>query len=180
MGGGYITRQFTVFQSASPVGNFTFNTQLTDNGAGSGGNAIASFLLGYPSQVARSHSLIYPHYHTNEPNLFVQDDWRATSWLTLNLGVRYDVFTPLTGGGQPAVEFRSGDRKDSGRGTERRQRQRQRQDRLFQHRASTRLLGHAAVEHRRPRRLRIVVLPREHAVGGVHEERAVRERRTAQ
>jgi hypothetical protein len=96
MGAGYIARKFTVFQSASPVGNFTFNTQLTDNGAGSGGNAIASFLLGYPSQVARSHSLIYPHYHTNEPNAFVQDDWRATSWLTLNLGVRYDVFTPLT------------------------------------------------------------------------------------
>jgi carboxypeptidase family protein len=96
MGAGYIGRQFTVFQSASPVGNFTFNTQLTDNGAGSGGNTIASFLLGYPSQVARSHSLIYPHYHTNEPNAFVQDDWRATSWLTLNLGVRYDVFTPLT------------------------------------------------------------------------------------
>jgi len=96
MGGGYIARQFTVFQSASPVGNFTFNTQLTDNGSGSGGNSIASFLLGYPSQVVRSHSLIYPHYHTNEPNAFVQDDWRATSWLTLNLGVRYDVFTPLT------------------------------------------------------------------------------------
>lgn len=51
MGAGYIGRQFTVFQSASPVGNFTFNTQLTDNGAGSGGNTIASFLLGYPSQV---------------------------------------------------------------------------------------------------------------------------------
>ena len=96
VGAGYIARQFTVFQSASPVGNFTFNTQLTDNGSGAGGNAIASFLLGYPSQVARSHSLIYPHYHTNEPNVFVQDDWRATSWLTLNLGVRYDVFTPLT------------------------------------------------------------------------------------
>jgi len=96
MGAGYIARKFTVFQSASPVGNFTFNTQLTDNGTGSGGNAIASFLLGYPSQVARSHSLIYPHYHTNEPNAFIQDDWRATSWLTLNLGLRYDVFTPLT------------------------------------------------------------------------------------
>jgi Carboxypeptidase regulatory-like domain len=96
VGAAYIARQFTVFQSASPVGNFTFNTQLTDNGAGSGGNTIASFLLGYPSQVARSHSLIYPHYHTNEPNVFVQDDWRATSWLTFNLGVRYDVFTPLT------------------------------------------------------------------------------------
>ena len=96
MGAAYISRQFTVFQSASPVGNFTFDTQLTNNGAGSGGNTIASFLLGYPSQVTRSHSLIYPHYHTNEPSVFVQDDWRMTSWLTANLGVRYDVFTPYT------------------------------------------------------------------------------------
>jgi len=96
VGAAYIARQFVVFQSASPVGNFTFNPQLTDNGAGVGGNTIASFLLGYPSQVARSHSLIYPHYQTNEPSAFVQDDWRATDWLTLNLGVRYDVFTPYT------------------------------------------------------------------------------------
>jgi hypothetical protein len=96
LGAGYIAREFTVFQSASPVGNFTFNTQLTDNGSGSGGNTIASFLLGYPSQVVRSHSLIYPHYHTNEPSVFVQDDWRATSWLTVNLGARYDIFTPFT------------------------------------------------------------------------------------
>ena len=26
----------------------------------------------------------------------MQDDWRATSWLTVNLGLRYDVFTPFT------------------------------------------------------------------------------------
>jgi hypothetical protein len=96
LGAIYIAREFTVFQSASPVGNFTFNTQLTDNGAGAGGNTIASFLLGDPSTVARSHSLIYPHYHTNEPGVFAQDDWRATSWLTVNLGLRYDIFTPFT------------------------------------------------------------------------------------
>jgi hypothetical protein len=96
VGGGYIARQFTVFQSASPVGNFTFDTKLTDNGAGVGGNSIASFLLGYPSEVTRSHSLVYPYYHTNEPNAFVQDDWHVSSSVTINLGVRYDVFTPLT------------------------------------------------------------------------------------
>jgi hypothetical protein len=96
LGGAYIARQFTVFQSASAVGNFTFNPQLTDNGAGVGGNTIASFMLGFPSQIARSHSLIYPHYQTNEPSVFLQDDWRATDWLTLNLGVRYDVFTPYS------------------------------------------------------------------------------------
>ena len=74
----------------------TFNTSLTDNGSGSGGNSIASFLLGYPQQVSRVVSLFYPHYNTKEPFAFVQDDWHATSNLTLNLGLRYDVFTPYT------------------------------------------------------------------------------------
>jgi outer membrane receptor protein involved in Fe transport len=95
-GAGLIDRHFTVYQSNQPLGAITFNPTLTDNGSGSGGNSIASFLLGYPQQVSRIVSLFYPHYTTKEPFLFVQDDWRATSNLTLNLGVRYDVFTPYT------------------------------------------------------------------------------------
>jgi hypothetical protein len=96
IGAGLISRRFRQFQSASAVGTLAFTTALTDNGAGAGGNSIASFLLGYPSTVARTHTLFDPHYRTSEPSAFVQDDWRATSWLTLNVGLRYDVFTPLT------------------------------------------------------------------------------------
>ena len=32
----------------------------------------------------------------NEFSGFIQDDWRVRPWLTLNLGVRYDYYTPLT------------------------------------------------------------------------------------
>ena len=96
IGAGVVSRRLRQFQSASAVGTIAFSTALTDNGAGSGGNSIASFLLGYPATVARTHTLFDPHYRTIEPNVFLQDDWRATSWLTLNVGVRYDVFTPLT------------------------------------------------------------------------------------
>jgi hypothetical protein len=74
----------------------TFNTTITNNGSGTGGDSIASFLLGYPQQVSRIVSLFYPHYNTKEPFLFVQDDWHVASNLTLNLGVRYDIFTPYT------------------------------------------------------------------------------------
>ena len=28
--------------------------------------------------------------------MYAQDDWRAKSWLTLNIGLRYDIFTPYT------------------------------------------------------------------------------------
>ena len=95
-GGGLINRTFTVSQSNQPLGAMTFNTTLTDNGAGTGGNSIASFLLGFPQQESRIVSLFYPHYNTKEPFVFAQDDWRATSNLTINLGLRYDVFTPYT------------------------------------------------------------------------------------
>ena len=38
LGGGVIRRQFSVIQSISPVGVFTFDSLLTNNGAGAGGN----------------------------------------------------------------------------------------------------------------------------------------------
>ena len=104
-GGGVILRQFSVLQSISPVGVFTFDSLLTNNGAGVGGNTIASFLLGYPSQVVRALNPFDPKYHTNEPAVYAQDDWRATSWLTLNLGLRYDVFTPFTEEGNHLANF---------------------------------------------------------------------------
>ena len=96
IGGGVVFRAFSVLQSISPVGVFTFDTLATNGPGGVGGNTIASLLLGYPSTVVRAHNPFQPWYHTNEPNLYVQDNWHATSWLTLNLGIRYDVFTPFT------------------------------------------------------------------------------------
>ena len=105
LGAGVVLREFSVKQSISPVGVFTFDTLATNNGAGAGGNTIASFLLGYPSQVVRAHNPFDPRYHTNEPSLYVQDDWRATSQLTVNLGVRYDVFTPFTEDGNHLSNF---------------------------------------------------------------------------
>ncbi|HMD35332.1 MAG TPA: carboxypeptidase regulatory-like domain-containing protein, partial [Vicinamibacterales bacterium] len=95
IGAGLVSRRMRQFQSSSAVGTIAFSTALTDNGAGTGGNSIASFLLGYPATVARTHTLFDPHYRTMEPGGYVQDDWRATSWLTVNAGLRYDIYTPL-------------------------------------------------------------------------------------
>jgi len=95
-GGGMILRRFSNIQSSSPNGIFTFNPNLTRSATGQGGHSVASFLLGLPSTVLRNHTPFDPKYHTNEPSVFVQDDWRATDWLTLNLGVRYDVYPPYT------------------------------------------------------------------------------------
>ena len=90
-------RDFFAFQSPTARGQFSFNGNFTSNrGAAGTGDAIASFLLGYPSATTRSKYLAEPTYVANEFSGFIQDDWRVRPWLTLNLGVRYDYYTPLT------------------------------------------------------------------------------------
>jgi hypothetical protein len=84
-----IRRQALAYQSLSPVGRYTFNAQPA-------GDSIASFLLGIPYQTRRLNELIEPNYRTWEPGVYFQDDWRVNQRLTLNLGLRYDIFTPFT------------------------------------------------------------------------------------
>lgn len=88
-------------QLASPFTNstsrgFTFNDNFTGSpqspsGTGSG---IATLLLGNPTAGTRNF-LITPYYITNgEWAGFFQDNWKVSPRLSLNLGLRYDVFTP--------------------------------------------------------------------------------------
>ena len=67
MGGGVILREFSVLQSISPVGVWTFDSPATNSGAGVGGDGMASFLLGFPTLVVRRHNPFEPAYHSNEP-----------------------------------------------------------------------------------------------------------------
>ena len=58
------------------------------------GNAIASFLLGAPASGAIANNF-YPTLRWNYNAPWVQDDWRLTDKLTLNLGFRWDFNTPV-------------------------------------------------------------------------------------
>lgn len=88
--------EFTILQPASPRGQLSFGPQFTDNAGapGSGGSGYASFLLGLADggNITNIHNVDYvrPVY-----SFYAQDDFRATSKLTLNLGLRYDYFTPI-------------------------------------------------------------------------------------
>jgi carboxypeptidase family protein/TonB-dependent receptor-like protein len=64
-------------------------------GDAASGNALASLLLGYP---ASGSSPVNPHfkYRNNYYAVFLQDDWRLSRKLTLNLGVRWDYESPIT------------------------------------------------------------------------------------
>jgi Carboxypeptidase regulatory-like domain len=94
-----------VIQPPSPTGNFTFSTLFTNSQAlptigtalsSFSGNALASFLLGQVQtfSIDVQQSVLRPRAHIQE--YFVQDDFKASSRLTINAGVRYTLNFPST------------------------------------------------------------------------------------
>ncbi|MGH9521974.1 MAG: TonB-dependent receptor domain-containing protein, partial [Terriglobales bacterium] len=83
------------------TGAYTFDNSWTNN-AGSNSKAVntfgqdlAGFLLGLPSTATYDLNA-RGTYHSYYYALFVQDDWRITRNLTINLGIRYDHDTPYS------------------------------------------------------------------------------------
>jgi hypothetical protein len=70
----------------STRGTLGFSGQFT-------GNAIADFLLGYARQAELSNVHVV-NQRRHAYAFFVQDDWRASDRLTVNLGLRYDFMSP--------------------------------------------------------------------------------------
>jgi hypothetical protein len=80
-------------------GQYAFTNTYTRQNSASGTDyqglqAYATFLLGMPSTMSISRLPSYDE-HSTTTGFFVQDDWRVGNTLTLNLGLRYEVETPL-------------------------------------------------------------------------------------
>lgn len=56
------------------------------------GNAAAAFLLGFPRTTLSPEGVPISSVRQCRLGFYFQDDWKATPNLTLNLGVRYDLF----------------------------------------------------------------------------------------
>ena len=74
---------------ASSNTNIYYSSQYT-------GNAISDMLNGEAVEVDGSKKMIVPYFRMWEPSAYIQDDWRVTSKLTLNLGIRYDIYSAWT------------------------------------------------------------------------------------
>jgi hypothetical protein len=73
-------------------GEATFNFGSAVNG----NNPFANFLLGQADSYTQPSKDTIPHLNYTNFEFYVQDDWKVTQRLTLNLGVRYSYFPSPT------------------------------------------------------------------------------------
>jgi len=104
-GGDFRLIQLNIRTDRNARGSFTFSgfntAQLINTPRGlvpapNTGFDFADFLLGLPQQTSAQFGTNDYGFRGNFWDMFVQDEWRATSNLSLNLGLRYEYVSPYT------------------------------------------------------------------------------------
>ena len=95
VGGDFKRQQFNYLAQQDPRGTFTFTGAATQNGPGTGSD-LADFLLGIPDTSSIAFGNADKYFRSSVYDAFVNDDWRVSPELTLNVGLRWEYWSPMT------------------------------------------------------------------------------------
>jgi hypothetical protein len=93
----FILRKPTPFTHTNTRSSIAINRNLTNNPqTNSQGSGFATLLLGYTTGGSRGFLLDFYEFTNSEHSLFVQDDWKLSDRITVNAGLRWEVYVPDT------------------------------------------------------------------------------------
>ena len=90
----FLRRRVYNFQNGSGPGSFSFQALPGATGVSNAALPLLNFFEGNAYSVSRSVLLSAYYFERSEPSAYIQDSWRVMPWLTVNMGIRYDIFTP--------------------------------------------------------------------------------------
>lgn len=95
-GGQFLRYRYNTYEPGQLGGRFKFDSVETalPGFKSSTGHQFASFILGAADSASKDIYETEPGYRAGLFAFFAQDDWRATSKLTLNVGIRWEIPLP--------------------------------------------------------------------------------------
>ena len=82
------------FDNINGGGTLIFGSIFSSSSDAAGSGApLADFLMGFPSNTDGKQLLDWARQRDLYAGFYFQDDWKVTSRLTLNIGIRYDLYT---------------------------------------------------------------------------------------
>ena len=89
IGGDFRRQQFNYLSQQNPRGTFDFTGAAT-------GSDFADFLLGTPDASSIAFGNADKYFRDSIYDAYVNDDWRVSPELTLNIGMRWEYAAPIT------------------------------------------------------------------------------------